>query len=262
MVPAGSSEDVTWKARKGGRQVLNTFSITDIGKKRKLNEDYVFTSREPIGNMSNVFIVADGMGGHKAGDYASKYTVETIVAEIQRSFEKNPVKILSKAIEISNAHIREKSLEDESLEGMGTTVVVATVMGKYLQVANVGDSRLYIVNEEIKQITRDHSLVEEMVRMGGIDRQEARNHPDKNIITRAIGVGDKVEVDFFSAELKPGDIILMCSDGLTNMLEDEEIREILRKSDSLREKAGELVEKANKNGGKDNITVVLIEPFA
>ena len=101
-----------------------------------------------------------------------------------------------------------------------------------------------------------------MVRMGGIDRQEARNHPDKNIITRAIGVGDKVEVDFFSAELKPGDIILMCSDGLTNMLEDEEIREILRKSDSLEEKAGELVEKANKNGGKDNITVVLIEPFA
>ncbi|MBQ9122933.1 MAG: Stp1/IreP family PP2C-type Ser/Thr phosphatase [Lachnospiraceae bacterium] len=242
--------------------MLNTFSITDIGKKRKLNEDYVFTSREPIGNLSNVFIVADGMGGHKAGDYASKYTVETIVAEIQRSFEKNPVKILSKAIEIANAHIREKSMEDESLEGMGTTVVAATLMGKYLQVANVGDSRLYVVNEEIKQITRDHSLVEEMVRMGGIDRQEARNHPDKNIITRAIGVSDKVEVDFFSVELRPGDIILMCSDGLTNMLEDEDIREILRKSSDLESKAGELVKTANNNGGKDNIAVILIEPFA
>lgn len=262
MEPAGSLDAVTWRAHKGGKQVLNTFSITDIGKKRKLNEDYVFTSREPIGNLSNVFIVADGMGGHKAGDYASKYTVETIVAEIQRSFEKNPVKILSKAIEIANAHIREKSMEDESLEGMGTTVVAATLMGKYLQVANVGDSRLYVVNEEIKQITRDHSLVEEMVRMGGIDRQEARNHPDKNIITRAIGVSDKVEVDFFSVELRPGDIILMCSDGLTNMLEDEEIREILRKSSDLESKAGELVKTANNNGGKDNIAVILIEPFA
>jgi len=242
--------------------VLNTFSITDIGKKRKLNEDYVFTSGEPIGNLSNVFIVADGMGGHKAGDYASKYTVETIVAQIQKSFEKNPVKILSKAIEIANAHIRAKSKEDESLEGMGTTVVAATLMGKYLQVANVGDSRLYVVNDGIKQITRDHSLVEEMVRMGGIDRVQARNHPDKNIITRAIGVSDKVEVDFFSVELKPGDVVLMCSDGLTNMLEDEVIREILHQEGTLEAKAEELVKAANNNGGKDNIAVILIEPFA
>lgn len=242
--------------------MLNTFSITDIGKKRKLNEDYVFTSGEPIGNLSNVFIVADGMGGHKAGDYASKYTVETIVAQIQKSFEKNPVKILSKAIEIANAHIRAKSKEDESLEGMGTTVVAATLMGKYLQVANVGDSRLYVVNDGIKQITRDHSLVEEMVRMGGIDRVQARNHPDKNIITRAIGVSDKVEVDFFSVELKPGDVVLMCSDGLTNMLEDEVIREILHQEGTLEAKAEELVKAANNNGGKDNIAVILIEPFA
>lgn len=242
--------------------MLNTFSITDIGKKRKLNEDYVFTSGEPIGNLSNVFIVADGMGGHKAGDYASKYTVETIVAQIQKSFEKNPVKILSKAIEIANAHIRAKSKEDESLEGMGTTVVAATLMGKYLQVANVGDSRLYVVNDGIKQITRDHSLVEEMVRMGGIDRVQARNHPDKNIITRAIGVSDKVEVDFFSVELKPGDVVLMCSDGLTNMLEDEVIREILHQEGTLEVKAEELVKAANNNGGKDNIAVILIEPFA
>ena len=242
--------------------MLKTFSVTDIGKKRKLNQDYVFASQEPIGNLSNVFIVADGMGGHKAGDYASKYTVETIVAQIQKSFEKNHVKILSKAIETANAHLREKSLEDEKYEGMGTTVVVATIIGKYLQIANVGDSRLYVVNEEIKQITRDHSLVEEMVRMGGIGREEARNHPDKNIITRAIGVSDKVEIDFFSVELKPGDIILMCSDGLTNMLEDEEIRKILKGSDDLESKAGELVKTANNNGGKDNIAVILIEPFA
>lgn len=242
--------------------MLKTFSITDIGRKRKLNQDYVYTSERPVGNLSNVFIVADGMGGHNAGDYASKYTVETIIADIEQSFEKNPVKILGRAIEVANEHIRKRAEEDADLEGMGTTVVAATFMGRYLQVANVGDSRLYVVNDEIRQITRDHSLVEEMVRMGGIDREAARNHPDKNIITRAIGAGDTVDVDFFSVELKPGDIVLMCSDGLTNMLEDEEIRMILNGQRDIVEKAEELVKAANNNGGKDNIAVVLIEPFA
>lgn len=242
--------------------MLKTFSITDIGRKRKLNQDYVYTSEDPVGNLSNVFIVADGMGGHNAGDYASKYTVETIVAEIIKSFEKNPVRILSRAIEVANEHIRVRAGEDAALEGMGTTVVAATLVGKYLQVANVGDSRLYVVNDTIRQITRDHSLVEEMVRMGGIDREAARSHPDKNIITRAIGACDKVDVDFFSVELKPGDIVLMCSDGLTNMLEDEEIRMILHGQRDIVEKAEELVKAANQNGGKDNIAVVLIEPFA
>ena len=134
--------------------------------------------------------------------------------------------------------------------------------GHYLQVANVGDSRLYIINKEIRQITRDHSLVEEMIRMGGIDRKAARNHPDKNIITRAIGGMDTVEIDFFHEELRPGDIVLMCSDGLTNMLEDEEIGEILKEQVSIEERAKKLVEAANNNGGKDNIAVILIDVFA
>lgn len=242
--------------------MLKTFSITDIGKKRKLNQDYVYTSEMPIGNLPNVFIVADGMGGHNAGDYASKYTVETIVEEIERSFEKNPVRILEKAIEQANTHIRQKASEDEAMSGMGTTVVVATCLGRYLKVANVGDSRLYIINDEIKQITRDHSLVEEMVRMGGIDRETAKHHPDKNIITRAVGAKQTVEIDFFDVELEEGDIILMCSDGLTNMLEDEEIRMILNGQRDIVEKAEELVRAANNNGGKDNISVILIEPFA
>ena len=261
MVPAGSCAAAIC-GNRGGNTVLKTFSITDIGRKRKLNQDYVYTSEDPVGNLSNVFIVADGMGGHNAGDYASKYTVETIVAEIIKSFEKNPVRILSRAIEVANEHIRVRAGEDAALEGMGTTVVAATLVGKYLQVANVGDSRLYVVNDTIRQITRDHSLVEEMVRMGGIDREAARSHPDKNIITRAIGACDKVDVDFFSVELKPGDIVLMCSDGLTNMLEDEEIRMILHGQRDIVEKAEELVKAANQNGGKDNIAVVLIEPFA
>lgn len=242
--------------------MLKTFSITDIGKKRKINQDFVYTEEKPIGNLPNVFIVADGMGGHKAGDYASKATVETMVEEIENCSETSPVAIFEKAIVTANERIRRKASEEADLEGMGTTVVAATCMGKELQVANVGDSRLYIVNKQIKQITRDHSLVEEMVRMGGIGREEARNHPDKNIITRAVGASDTVEPDFFTVELEEGDIVLMCSDGLTNMLEDEEIRMIVSGARDIVEKAYMLVEAANENGGKDNISVILVDPLA
>ena len=242
--------------------MLKTFSITDIGRKRKVNQDYIYTSEEPVGNLPNVFIVADGMGGHNAGDYASKVTVETMLAEMQSSFEKNPTLIFRRAIEEANELIRRRAGEDKKLEGMGPTVVVASCMGRFLQVANVGDSRLYVVNREIRQITRDHSLVEEMVRMGGLDRADARNHPDKNIITRAVGVEDHVEPDFFTVELREGDTVLMCSDGLTNMLEDEEIRMIISGARDLVEKAERLVEAANANGGRDNISVILIEPCA
>ncbi|MBR5798711.1 MAG: Stp1/IreP family PP2C-type Ser/Thr phosphatase [Lachnospiraceae bacterium] len=241
---------------------MQSFSVTDIGKKRKLNQDFVYTSNEPVGNLPNVFIVADGMGGHQAGDYASKCTVQTMVREIKGSFEKSAIRIFSKAICVANEQIRRKASEDESLAGMGTTVVAATCLGKYLQVANVGDSRLYIINDEVRQITRDHSLVEEMVRMGGIDRETAKHHPDKNIITRAIGARDTIEIDFFYEELKSGDIVLLCSDGLTNMLEDEEIGRILRDKSSLEERAEKLVEAANNNGGKDNIAVIIIDAFA
>ncbi len=242
--------------------MLQSFSVTDIGKKRKLNQDVAYASEQPVGNLPNIFIVADGMGGHNAGDYASKCAVQTIVREIRGSFEKNPVRILGKAIRLANDQIRRRAKEDRSLYGMGTTVVAATCLGHYLQVANVGDSRLYIVNEEVRQITTDHSLVEEMVRVGGIDREAARNHPDKNIITRAVGALDTLEIDFFSEELKAGDIVLICSDGLTNMIEDNEIGAILKERGSLEEKAGRLVAAANDNGGKDNIAVILIDAFA
>lgn len=242
--------------------MIRSFSVTDIGKKRKLNQDFVYASDEPVGNLPNIYIVADGMGGHNAGDYASKCTVETMIREIRGCFEKSPIRILSKAIRVANDQVRRKAREDESLFGMGTTVVAATCLGKYLQVANVGDSRLYIINDEVRQITRDHSLVEEMVRMGGIDREAARNHPDKNIITRAIGARDTIEIDFFHEELKSGDIVLMCSDGLTNMLEDEEIGRILKSQDTIEEGAAKLIEAANSNGGKDNIAVIIIDMFA
>lgn len=242
--------------------MIKSFSVTDIGRKRKLNQDFVYSSDEAVGNLKNVYIVADGMGGHQAGDYASKCTVETMVREIRGCFEQSPIRILSRAIRIANDQVRRKAREDESLYGMGTTVVAATVLGKYLQVANVGDSRLYIINEEVRQITRDHSLVEEMVRMGGLDREAARNHPDKNIITRAIGARDTIEIDFFHEELKSGDLILMCSDGLTNMLEDEEIGRILKTPGTIEERAERLIDAANQNGGRDNIAVILIDAFA
>ncbi len=242
--------------------MIKSFSVTDIGRKRKLNQDFVYSSDEAVGNLKNVYIVADGMGGHQAGDYASKCTVETMVREIKGCFEQSPIRILSRAIRIANDQVRRKAREDESLYGMGTTVVAATILGKYLQVANVGDSRLYIINEEVRQITRDHSLVEEMVRMGGLDREAARNHPDKNIITRAIGARDTIEIDFFHEELKSGDLILMCSDGLTNMLEDEEIGRILKTPGTIEERAERLIDAANQNGGRDNIAVILIDAFA
>ena len=242
--------------------MVRSYATTDIGRKRQLNQDFIYLSEVPVGNLPNVFIVADGMGGHNAGDFASRYAVETVVEEIEISFEKNPVKILGRAIERANTLIRKRAQEDISCSGMGTTMVIATCIGRYLEVANVGDSRLYIVNDRIRQITKDHSLVEEMVRMGGIDRASARNHPDKNIITRAIGARDHVEADFFNLELQMGDMVLLCSDGLTNMMDDETIHRILKGGGSLKDRVEELVRVANQNGGKDNISVIVIEPLA
>ncbi len=242
--------------------MVRSYATTDIGRKRQLNQDFIYLSEVPVGNLPNVFIVADGMGGHNAGDFASRYAVETVVEEIEASFEKNPVRILGRAIERANTLIRRRAREDISCSGMGTTMVIATCIGRYLEVANVGDSRLYIVNDRIRQVTKDHSLVEEMVRMGGIDRASARNHPDKNIITRAIGARDYVEADFFNLELQMGDMVLLCSDGLTNMMDDETIHRILKGGGSLKDRVEELVRVANQNGGKDNISVIVIEPLA
>ena len=242
--------------------MLKTFSITNIGRKRKLNQDYVYTSEQPVGSLPNLFIVADGMGGHNAGDYASKVTVETIVEKVAASSETERTRILDEAIQAANTLVRTKAGESAELEGMGTTVVAATCDGNRLCVANVGDSRLYVVNgKEIRQVTRDHSWVEEMVRRGGLGKEEARNHPDRNIITRAVGADESVKVDFFSVILKEGDMILMCTDGLTSMLEDEEIRMILDGARDIVEKAEELVAAANERGGRDNISVILIDPL-
>ncbi len=242
--------------------MIKTAYLTDTGRKRELNEDYVYASEKPVGNLPNLFIVADGMGGHNAGDYASDFTVKTLVEEIEASFEKNPSIIFQKAIGVANQKLREIAANDLAKRGMGTTVVAATCMGKYLQVANVGDSRLYVVNDTIKQITTDHSYVEEMIRRGSLQRENARSNPNKNIITRAVGAKNDIQVDIYVVELKPGDLLLMCSDGLSNMLEDEEMRMIIKRQRDIVEMAEELVKAANENGGKDNISVILVDPFA
>lgn len=239
--------------------MLKTFSITDIGLKRKINQDYVFSSEMQVGKLPNLFIVADGMGGHKAGDYASREATKIIIEAIENSQESSPVKLIRTAIELANKSLLEKAKESEDYTGMGTTMVVATITEECLYVANVGDSRLYIINDEITQITKDHSLVEEMVRLGGIDEEAAKYHPKKNVITRAVGGAEEIEIDFFEIKLMPGDVILMCSDGLTNMLDDEEIKLIIEKQRDVIEKAEELVNAANQNGGRDNITVTIIE---
>lgn len=239
-------------------------SKTDIGRKRELNEDYIFASGNLTGVLNNIFIVADGMGGHNAGDLASKYTVNKLVETLEENSEGKQEKtedILDRAIQKANAYVYNCSISDRALSGMGSTLVLTTIVDNKAIVANVGDSRLYLIREnEIIQVTRDHSFVEEMVSLGELDREAARNHPDKNIITRAIGVKDTVLADFFVVELKKEDKLLLCSDGLTNMVTDMEILEIVQRYD-IEDAVSTLVDTANKNGGKDNISVVVVEPF-
>ena len=230
--------------------MLKAWGMKDIGKCREINQDYIFVSEKPVGNLPNLFLVADGMGGHKAGEYASRFTVEKIVETIETSGQTEPVAAMKEAVEAANRGLLEEAGRDTAKAGMGTTVVAATVIGDHLHVANVGDSRLYLINHEaIRQITRDHSLVEEMVRLGEMDKADAKDHPDKNIITRAVGVVPELSVDFFEVELKPGDTVLMCSDGLTNMIEDEEIKKIVLGQRDIVEKAEKLIDTANENGG-------------
>lgn len=239
---------------------MQYFSKTDIGRKREINQDYVYATDQPVGNVPNLLIVADGMGGHKAGDYASKFATQTVIDCLSQTTAPGPQAMFEEAITTANERIIEKAASDVNLEGMGTTLVVATVIEHTLYFSNVGDSRLYLINDEIKQLSKDHSLVEEMVRLGGIKEDEAKHHPDKNIITRAIGAKDEVEMDFFEHRVLPGDLILMCTDGLSNMVEDEDIFRIIRGSRDLPEAVQNLIDQANENGGKDNIGIVLADP--
>ena len=241
---------------------MKTFSKTDIGMVREVNQDYVFVTEAPIGNLPNLLVVADGMGGHRAGEYASRLAVEVLKQELAASTEESPEAMMKNAITRANERVLEAARQDAKLSGMGTTLVAATVIDRTLYFANVGDSRLYLLSDDIKQLSKDHSLVQEMVRLGGINQEEAKSHPDKNIITRAIGAKDDVDIDFYEYRLKKGDIILMCTDGLSNMVEDEEMLHIVKCSRDVVEAVEQLIERAKEHGGSDNIGVIVAEPFA
>lgn len=240
---------------------MKSFSITDVGMKRKVNQDYVFGEENAIGSLPNLFIVADGMGGHNAGDYASRFCVESVIESIKNSNQKTPIGIIEVAITNANNLLIEESRKNSDLEGMGTTFVLATIMGDILYVANIGDSRLYVIHDDIKQITEDHSLVEEMVKTGEIERKDARLHPNKNIITRALGANSQVVPDFFEVNITKEDTILMCSDGLSNMMDDEDIFGIIKEyPDDIEKAASKLIETANEYGGNDNIAIIIVRP--
>jgi protein phosphatase len=238
---------------------MRAFSATDVGQKREINQDYVYCNETVVGALSNLFMVADGMGGHNAGDFASRFCVDTMVNALQFSSEKTIIGMIENAITETNDKLIQQSMEKVDLEGMGTTLVLATILEHIMYVANIGDSRLYLINDTIKQITQDHSLVEEMVKTGEIKREEARFHPKKNIITRAIGANHKVIPDFFEVSVEEDDIIMLCSDGLSNMLEDKELYQIIHQYKGDFKKAVEvLLQRANECGGKDNIAIVLV----
>ncbi len=234
--------------------------MTDTGRVRTANQDYVYATTESVGALPNLFLVADGMGGHQAGDYASRYIVENLVEHIKKTTEPGTIPLLKEGIQKINTMLYQESVKKAELTGMGTTLVAAVVDGTTMYVANVGDSRLYVVGNRLKQITKDHSLVEEMVSLGQLERGSRNYLEKKNIITRAVGTEDKLEIDFFEVSLEPGDYVLMCSDGLSNMLEAAEMEEIICSELELPEKAEKLITVANDNGGKDNIAVVLIDP--
>ena len=239
---------------------MKTDARTDVGRVRAENQDAFYTNEQPIGNLPNLFVVADGMGGHAGGKQASETALQAIIEYIENSKEKNPNILFEKAVQKANQAVY-KEANEKDLQGMGTTVVLASIDGRTLSIANVGDSRLYVVSPgSITQITRDHSLVEEMVRMGELERSKARLHPEKNVITRAVGAAESCKVDFFKIGLEDEESVLMCSDGLSNMLDDEQIRNIMNSQRDVIEKTQKLVEAANNSGGKDNITVIVVEP--
>jgi PPM family protein phosphatase len=230
-------------------RIADHAGTSDVGRQRSTNEDSLVMA-PPF------FAVADGMGGAKAGEVASGLAVKVFEEEEE---SKEPAEAqLSRILQEANRRIFELSSGDESRRGMGTTLTAAKLADGDVSLAHVGDSRAYRLRDgALEQITKDHSLVAELERSGQISPEAAEHHPQRSIITRALGPEPDVEVDTYTVPGRPGDVFLLCSDGLTGMVSDEEVASILRGADSLAAAADELVRAANQSGGKDNITVVL-----
>ena len=237
---------------------MQVFAKTDIGRERKLNEDsfYVSSTDDKI----KLYMLADGMGGYNAGEVASKMAIEEVKKYIDKHFEKNKDDIenlIVEAIEKANCEIYKKASKNEEFKGMGTTLDVLLIYNSKAYIGHVGDSRVYRIRKNfIRRLTKDHSYVQTLIEDGTITKEEAFNHPKKNMITKALGCGNKVEPSVYTKTFIKDDILLMSSDGLTNMVKEDEINKIIQEE---KENAVEsLVKKANENGGYDNITVVVI----
>ncbi len=240
------------------------YGISDTGLVREINEDNFLISGFNQNSNDGFVILADGMGGHNAGEVASGTAVSIIGGELEKisndaEADKIVYDILG-SVDYANKKIFDEAQSDSSKVGMGSTLIIAYVRGKKMFVANIGDSRVYIKNKQsITQMTVDHSIVQELVDKGSITPEEALVHPDKNIITRALGTERIVDADMFEYELRVGDIILLCSDGLYEMVRDNVISETLNSVEDIKEATKCLVNLANENGGIDNTTVVLLK---
>lgn len=229
---------------------------TDVGNKRTFNEDSVgYYEEEDFG----IFVIADGMGGHNAGEVASKIAIDTIIEYvINHKKDRSEEEILNEAILSANRKIYRESLLNESCNGMGTTLVGAFVRGNNLTMVNIGDSRGYILKDgQLVKVTKDHSLVQELLDNGTITNEEAKNHPNKNVITRALGTNPVVTADYYSLDIIGVSKILLCSDGLTNEVSEEDIFRVLQGYNG--NQCMELINMSKKNGGRDNISIIIFK---
>ncbi len=240
---------------------MKIFAKTDIGRERKINQDFYYTS-DPESDIK-LFIIADGMGGYNGGEVASKMATEIICNYINENYfkynesEEMIITLLKKAVEKANSDVYKMSKKDSNLKGMGTTIDICLIYNSRMYVAHIGDSRVYRIRKNfIRRITKDHSYVQGLIDDGTITREQATTHPKKNMITKALGCDKNVDPDIYVKKFVPGDMILMTTDGLTNMIKEEEIREII--IGNPEGAIDELINKANENGGLDNITGIII----
>lgn len=236
---------------------MRSVGASHIGKVRTENQDRILFHDQPVGNLKNLYIVADGMGGHRAGGHASSFAVERFVQLIEESKQTDPIELMKSSIASVNQEMIAESQSNEEYRGMGTTFVAATISDGKVTVMNIGDSRLYYGNQELTQITVDHSYVEELIHAGIMEREEGRFHPKKNVITRALGTV-MATPDFFEFDAKDG-YLLLCSDGLSNMISDEELKELLLEHSQIANKVNQMITRANEYGGKDNISLVIVD---
>lgn len=236
---------------------------TDKGKKRETNQDFANTYKNQ--QDFTLAVLCDGMGGHRAGDIASEMVVSHLGNHWEKSFfasVNDVAEWLEERINRENERLVEKSQQYSDLKGMGTTLVAVAEANDGFVIANIGDSRAYrLIDGHLTQVTDDHSLVGELLRSGELTAEEASNHPKKNILTRSLGVSEQLGIDIDIYSYKEDEFILLCSDGLTNMVADKEIEKIIYASESLETRAAMLVDLANERGGIDNITVIMIDLY-